>query len=145
MWIYLVSKSIFKEINYKYLVKGHSFIRCDRDFAHIERRKRRASCEVPGDLANDIVTATRKPFQVTLMTETDFFYFKAAAEKLINTSNLHITIARWIQIRSDGLGVILVNKHLNEIAPWKESLGNEEKHETIHDSRSGSSFAELHK
>ena len=54
---------------------------CDRDFAHIERRKRRTSCEVPSDLVNVIITATRKPFQVTLMMESDFFDFKAAAEK----------------------------------------------------------------
>lgn len=45
LWIYLVTKGYFQEINQKFLVSGHSFLSCDRDFAHIEKRKRVEKCE----------------------------------------------------------------------------------------------------
>lgn len=33
LWIYLTLTDKFDEINHKYLVSGHSFLSCDRDFA----------------------------------------------------------------------------------------------------------------
>ena len=45
-WIYLTITDKFDEINHKYLVFGHSFLSCDRDFAQIEKRKRVEKCEV---------------------------------------------------------------------------------------------------
>ena len=37
LYIYLVKKGYFDEVYQKYLVSGHSFLSCDRDFAKIDR------------------------------------------------------------------------------------------------------------
>lgn len=45
----LVAKGTFDEVNHKFLVSGHTFLPCDRDFAMIEKRKRVTKVFVPKD------------------------------------------------------------------------------------------------
>lgn len=120
LWVYLVLKGPFDEIDHKYLVSGHSFMSCDRDFAQIEKRKRLEKCEVPMDLVRMMVKAVnRNPFVVTVMNPEDFFDFRAASEKVINTSKLQISKAQWINITRENPGVIKIRETLNEMEPWK--------------------------
>ncbi|KAG8251149.1 hypothetical protein J6590_086294 [Homalodisca vitripennis] len=42
-----VCNDYFDEINHKYVVSGHSYLSCDRDFALIDKREWVKKCEVP--------------------------------------------------------------------------------------------------
>lgn len=95
LWIYLITNGYFQEINQKFLVSGHSFLSCDRDFAQIEKRRRLEKCEVPLDLVRLISTATpQNPFHILMMTTEDFFDFKTISEKFLKTSNIHSPVAK---------------------------------------------------
>lgn len=109
----------FDEINHKYLVSGHSFLSCDRDFAQIEKRKRVEKCEVPKDLVKLIVTATpNNPFTATLLQPEHFYNFKKAADMCINTNKLQISKCSWIKITKDKPGVVQTKNTFNEIEMW---------------------------
>ncbi|XP_030751408.1 uncharacterized protein LOC115878937 [Sitophilus oryzae] len=120
LWIYLVTKGYFQEINQEVLMSGHSILSCDRDFAHIEKRKRVEKCEVPFDLVRLIATATpNNPFTVTLMQAEDFFDFKAAADLTLNTTRTKISTAKWIQVSADNPKQVKIRETLNEMEAWK--------------------------
>ncbi|CAH2207420.1 jg21599, partial [Pararge aegeria aegeria] len=63
LWIYLIKLGIFDEIEHKFLITGHSYLNCDRDFALIEKRKKLCSPMVPNDLIKMIEEARYKPFK----------------------------------------------------------------------------------
>ena len=77
LWIYLTCIGLYKEVNHKFLVGGHSFLNCDRDFALIEKHKRLLKCIVPNDLKTLIQDVKEiKPFIVNIMEESHFFILK---------------------------------------------------------------------
>ena len=52
-------------MNHKFLVRGHTFLENDRDFAQIEKRKNSAKVVLPDDWVKVVRdTNLRKPFQV---------------------------------------------------------------------------------
>lgn len=112
---------MYTEIHHKFLVGGHSFLNCDRDFAAIEKRKRVTKCNVPEDLKlmKENVKLTQ-PFKVNMMKETDFFDFKNAADNFINTTKVNISKISWIKIIFNKPGKILVRKTFNELEQWSE-------------------------
>ena len=61
---------IYEVLDHKYLVRGHTFLENDRDFAQIEKRKKSAVVYLPGDWSN------RKPFVITEMPQENFLDFK---------------------------------------------------------------------
>ncbi|KAJ8967796.1 hypothetical protein NQ317_012692 [Molorchus minor] len=120
LWIYLVANGYYQEINHKFLVSGHSFLSCDRDFAQIEKRKRLEKCEVPFDLLRLIATATpNNPFIVTMMDSEDFFDFKSVADRTLDTSKVQISKVRWIRITTDNPGIVSTKETFNEVEVWK--------------------------
>ena len=122
LWIYLVLNGVFDEIDHKYLVSGHSYLSCDRDFAQIEKKKKVTKCEVPLDIVRLLVSTCHKnPFMATLMQEEDFFYFKSAAKSFLNTKKLEIKKVHWIRITKENPGVISTKKTFNEIEPWSQT------------------------
>ncbi|KAJ8971893.1 hypothetical protein NQ314_000506 [Rhamnusium bicolor] len=72
--ILLVKEGTLDEIHHKYLVKGHSYLPCDRDFALIEKRKKVTKTIVLDDV-DKMITSTRhnNPFKVVRMNNEDFF------------------------------------------------------------------------
>lgn len=121
LWIYLVVNGYFDEIHQKYLVSGHSFLSCDRDFALIEKRKRLERCEVPLDILRVIVgSCHKKPFIGTLMENNDFFNFKEAAKKYLNTKKLEISKVQWLKVSKENPGVVSVKKSFSECDSWME-------------------------
>ncbi|KAL4152779.1 hypothetical protein QTP88_000612 [Uroleucon formosanum] len=119
LWIYLTLTDKFDEINHKYLVSGHSFLSCDRDFAQIEKRKRVEKCEVPMDLVKLIVHATpNNPFIVTLLEPNNFYDFKKAADMYLNTGKLQISKCSWLKITKDKPGVVQTKTTFNELEAW---------------------------
>lgn len=65
---------MYIEINHKFLVWGHSFLNCDRDFTAIIKRKRVTKCNIPEDLKSMIenIKLTNQ-FKVNMIREKDFF------------------------------------------------------------------------
>lgn len=49
-----------------FLVTGHSFLSCDRDFAQIEKRKRLCEAFVPEELQEIVRSKTQNKFNVAL-------------------------------------------------------------------------------
>lgn len=119
LWIYLTITGKYDEINQKFLVSGHSFLPCDRDFAQIEKRKRVEKCEVPKDLVKLMENATpNNPFVVTTLQPEDFFDFKQAADSYINTTKLNISKCNWIKVEKAAPGVVKTRTMFNELEAW---------------------------
>ena len=63
----------FEQIDHKFLVRGHTYLPNDRDFAHIEKRKDSALVHVPSDWEKVVREACpKKPFDVKPMESSDF-------------------------------------------------------------------------
>lgn len=63
----LQKEGIYEAINHKFLVRGHTFLENDRDFAQIEKRKKSAKALVPDNWLTVVKEAKlTKPFVVSL-------------------------------------------------------------------------------
>uniref|UniRef100_A0A1B6KHW1 DUF7869 domain-containing protein n=1 Tax=Graphocephala atropunctata TaxID=36148 RepID=A0A1B6KHW1_9HEMI len=121
LWVYLTCIGMYQEINHKFLVGGHSFLNCDRDFAAIEKRKRVTKCIVPEDLKSMIENVKlSNPFIVNILSEADFFDFKKAADSFINTAKVNISKMSWIRTTSNKPGKIMVKKTFSDLEQWTE-------------------------
>jgi hypothetical protein len=120
LWIYLVAKGIFSCIEHKFLISGHSFLSCDRDFALIEKRKRVTQTMVPEDLQVMIKTARNKqPFHVVRMEKEDFLDFKEAANEFIITKNLKISQGHCVKIDSEDPAIVKIKETHSPLESWK--------------------------
>jgi hypothetical protein len=73
LMLFLVNMGIFDEIIQTFLVSGHSFLSCDRDFAIIDKRRRVCTNFAPSDLQKMVRTAKlTNPFQVIPRNEIGF-------------------------------------------------------------------------
>lgn len=88
LWAYILTfKKVYKTIEHKFLISGHSYLSCDIDVALIENRKRVSNCMVPDDILHLIENARFKnPFRVMKMNAEDFYGFKSVAETFLNTT-----------------------------------------------------------
>lgn len=117
----LVKDGIFEEINHKFLVKGHTYLACDRDFALIEKRKRVTKAYLPSDLEEMIKTTRHdNPFNVVTMCNEDFLDLKTAADKFLNTTKLNISKASWIKITKNKPTTVYIRKTFNDMEEWTE-------------------------
>lgn len=119
--IFLASHGLFDSLEYNFLVSGHSFMACDRDFALIEKRKRVTKAHVPRDL-HEIVRSAKynPPFEVIDMETAGFWDFKQAADSLLNTKVLNISKLVRIKITSDKPTIVKVKETFSEIESWRE-------------------------
>lgn len=117
--VYLVSKGILDKVQHKFLVSGHSFLSCDRDFAIIEKRKKVGKPFVPLDLVRMIATAREvQPF-VVIMMQKDVFDFKKASNRFLYTLKLNISKIQWIKIVKETPGKVQIRETLNDLESWK--------------------------
>lgn len=121
--VFLVLHGVFDTIEYNFLVSGHSFMSCDRDFALIEKRKRVMKAIVPNDL-NDlhkVITSAKydPPFEVIDMSVHGFWNIKDAADRFLNTKALNISKATRIKVDSKNPTLLLVKETFSEIEAWK--------------------------
>ncbi|GFR05736.1 uncharacterized protein TNCT_644531 [Trichonephila clavata] len=85
--IYAVAKGILDCIEFKFLVSGHSYMPCDRDFGIIEKRKRVCKPMVPEEIAEMIGEARHvQPFNVVMMKEEKFYDIFAQCDTFLTTS-----------------------------------------------------------
>ncbi|MES9884547.1 MAG: hypothetical protein ABW185_27190, partial [Sedimenticola sp.] len=77
----------YKQIDHHFLVRGHTFLPNDRDFALIEKRKKGESPVLPEEY-NTIISDARtvQPFIVKTMKREDFIDYKEESDKLMKTS-----------------------------------------------------------
>ena len=84
----LVNSGLFDDITLKFLVSGHSYMDCDRDFALIEKRKKVTKAFVPKDIQNIVKSArVSKPFHVIEMHKCDFYNTAAEADMWLSTKH----------------------------------------------------------
>lgn len=120
LYHYLVCAKYFTEVNQKFLMTGHSFLPCDRDFALIEKCKKTANLLVPQHVWTMIENARpSKPFHVVVMEQDDFIDLSPAEQQLNKKSKLiKVSQGRWIQIRSDDPSQIHLRKTHNLLEAW---------------------------
>ncbi|KAK5640415.1 hypothetical protein RI129_011226 [Pyrocoelia pectoralis] len=120
LFIYLVTSGMYDEIEQKFLVSGHSYLPCDRDFAQIERRKRVTKTFVPADIKAMIVGACHKhPFTTITMETEDFKDFQRMADNVLNTSKLQISTVSSIMIDKNNPTLVKTRKSYSIFEEWQ--------------------------
>lgn len=117
MYMVLVAKNQFKVVTHKFLVKGHTYLSCDRDFGIIEKRKRRVQPMIPMDLVA-MIASCKLDKSFTIMVMDKFFDWKQFAEKHLNTTKLKITKASQIQISAKDFGMVGVRQGTGSLQSW---------------------------
>lgn len=121
LFIFLVAHGLFENIQHKFLVSGHSFMACDRDFALIEKRKRVSKAIIPKDLHNVIRSAKYHPsFDIIDMESSGFWNLKKVAEELIDIKKLNISKAVMICIDKEDPTIVNVKQTYSDIDTWKK-------------------------
>ena len=80
-WSKLVNKGQFTRTDHKFLVRGHTYLPNDRDFAHIEKKKDSAVIHLPNDWERIKDACTARPFQIQKMTKENFFDFTSITKQ----------------------------------------------------------------
>lgn len=77
LWIQLVREKVFKTIEHRFMVSGHSHLPSDRDFAVIEKHKKYIKQVYCPDEWFDIVRKSNRknPFNVVIMNQDEFYSF----------------------------------------------------------------------
>lgn len=115
----LVIEKYFSQVEQKFLVSGHSFLPCDRDFAMIERQKKISKVYEPSQWADVIAKAkVNNPFKVVLMHTSFFKDFTPAEKSVWRDPSCKITQALWMQITSDEVNTLRMRKSHNIMQPW---------------------------
>ena len=96
----MIELGLLRSVEHKFLVSGHTFLHYDRDFALIEKKKKKTILHEPKDLHDLIRSARREPFNIVDMQK--FFDFKDGVEYFFNTTKLAISSAMWIRITMPG-------------------------------------------
>lgn len=121
LFAYLVQLKYFTEINQKFLVSGHSFLPCDRDFALIEKNKKSAKLYAPEDVTTLICNArVNNPFQVFVMKQSDFVDLSPLEQIFKRDPNLKVTQARWIRLTADEPGCVAIRTCHNILEGWQK-------------------------
>lgn len=112
----------FQQIDHKFLVRGHTYLPNDRDFAHIEKRKESARVYVPADWEAVVRDARpRTPFDVKPMQSSHFLDFSELTKQYTRRKKdaaknpVLISKAVWMNFGQgkDSSGVL--KKHPNEV------------------------------
>uniref|UniRef100_A0A8D9AAU6 Uncharacterized protein n=1 Tax=Cacopsylla melanoneura TaxID=428564 RepID=A0A8D9AAU6_9HEMI len=84
--MFFIRCRFFSEVHQKFLVTGHSFLPCDRDFALIEREKKKTKLMVPSQI---LIGASneKSPFIITEMQQADFKDLDLMAAALLRDNN----------------------------------------------------------
>lgn len=108
LYAFLIQHNIVDQIEHKFLLSGHSYLSCDRDFALIGKKMKRKVCCDRDDLAKVIRSARNDPFIVRNIEQ--FFDFKNGAERLLNTTKLCLSSVVWMKISSEHAGRIFLKR-----------------------------------
>lgn len=91
LYNYLIRAGYFTSIEQKFLVSGHSFLPCDRDFALNEKKRRVMKVTVPSDWKYVIGEACQeRPFIITEIQQEDILDFSAIENEIKETRPLKL-------------------------------------------------------
>ncbi|CAG7724790.1 unnamed protein product [Allacma fusca] len=115
---FLVDLKYFTRVEQKFLVTGHSWMSCDRDFGNIELLYRKVLPVVPDDIA-DIITKARptNPFSIAKMQQENFFNFNVLREYVNLPNSFQVTKYLWYKIDSSEPNKLLA-KEFHESTHW---------------------------
>lgn len=112
MYFVLIAKGYFDEVIHKFLVKGHTYMSCDRDFGLIEKMKK-SKLLVLKDVAKMIgAAAIKNPFEI--MMKKNFVNWKSIATTAFKTYNdMHISEVVQIKMNKTNFGEVQVSYSFN--------------------------------
>lgn len=118
---YFINCGYFTEVHQKFLVSGHSFLPCDRDFALIERQRKFKKAIVPSDWKYVIAASkVNEPFNITEMEQDDFKNMdKIVSNYMVHDSAFQITKYVWYKFTSDDPSSVHARESYNTVRPWK--------------------------
>lgn len=72
-WLYIIAKTQIKTVHHRFLISGHSFNECDKNFGLIEIKRKKTEREffVP-EQWKEMIAKTSSKFMVIRMTDQDF-------------------------------------------------------------------------
>ena len=124
-WNTLILQNRFKQIDHKFLVRGHTYLPNDRDFSHIEKRKATAHVFVPQQWEEVIASARqKKPYRIQRMTSDQFHDFsvleKVYTRRKKDTLGKNVLISKvtWMNFGQSTIeknGQKIVEKHPNQV------------------------------
>ncbi|KAF6208709.1 hypothetical protein GE061_017167 [Apolygus lucorum] len=120
---YLVQSRYFSEANQKFLVSGHSFLPCDRDFALIEKKKKTSKVYVPSQWKYVIADAkVNEPFSIVEMRQEDFKDLQEIERHLLKTKNKNLKVTKnlWMKYSIDDPFCIYARQTHNTLHPWQK-------------------------
>lgn len=92
----LIQRRYFTTIHQKFLVTGHSFLPCDRQFALIEKVKKAAKPMIPQDWVNIIREASvQGSFRLRQMNNQDFYRLSMLEDHIPRPRGFHVTQHMW--------------------------------------------------
>lgn len=104
LWKQLVVEGVFDSVEHRFLVVGHTHLPSDRDFAMIEKYKKKMKAVYePADWYDAVRKCKRtNPFEVTVIKREDFFSFKILEEqkKSLRTKKKMFPSAKFVSLGS---------------------------------------------
>lgn len=119
-WLYVVNKTHIKTVDHKFLLPGHSYNHCDRNFGMIENTKRNSKrgVFVPNDWS-DIIAQSNKKFLVKNMKDDEFLSLDGI-QPLFVKSVKGIREMQWLQYRKNEPWTLFYKTTFFEDMPFSE-------------------------
>jgi hypothetical protein len=117
-WAYVVNSTHLETVDHKFLVSGHSYMECDRDFGLIEvLRKKSTNLFVPDDWMTLVTKASRK-FSVFRMSNTSFKSIAPLNKVLPVKSIPGIRKMQWLHFTKDEPTTLFYKMSMEDDAPF---------------------------
>ncbi|KAJ8876011.1 hypothetical protein PR048_023919 [Dryococelus australis] len=112
-----MQQKYFSTIDQKFLVSGHSFLSCDRDFALIESTKKKSTVYHPKQWLEVIVNGS-PAFSAYYTDREDFIDLFAIDGMFKKQPDFKITYFHWIQFSSEEPNTVRTRVNHNILQPW---------------------------
>ncbi|KAJ8874385.1 hypothetical protein PR048_025234 [Dryococelus australis] len=117
LYHYLIEKKYFTTIDQKFLVSGHCFLLCDRDFALIERRKKKKSTVYHSKQWLEVIVNASPAFSAYYMDKENFIDLSAIEGMFKKQPDFKITSFHWIQFSSEERNTVQTRVSHNTLQP----------------------------
>lgn len=120
MLMALVWTKYFTKVHQKFLLTGHSFNDCDRDFGLIEKQLKTSTIITPTDIEKAIIQArVQNPFTVVQITQNDIKDFMYLSTVITRPPTLKVTKHLWFSYDIGKPNEILTKRTHNNEEEWE--------------------------